>query len=152
MALATQAQLGLAMRFRVVVDEVDLGGWASCAGLAAQFKNRMVGEGGNYANSTILPERVDYPPIVLKRAMTRQDSAVVQQWLSRVVSQWYAADSPTDYDARTARISLYDAHSQEVASWSLRNVYPAAWQGPNLDAAGQHVAIETLQLVHEGFL
>jgi phage tail-like protein len=152
MALATQAQLGLAMRFRVVVDEVDLGGWASCAGLAVQFRNKSIGEGANYEYSTILPERVDYPPIVLRRAMTRQDSLRVQQWLSRVVSQWYGANSPTDYAARTARISLYDAHREEVASWSLRNVYPASWQGPNLDAQDQHVAIETLQLVHEGFL
>ena len=54
--------------------------------------------------------------------------------------------------ARTARITLYDAHAEEVASWSLRNVYPAAWRGPNLDAMDHQVAQETLVLVHEGFL
>lgn len=152
MALAMDTQLGLAMRFRVVVDEVDLGGWSNCTGLAVGFKNASVAEGANYEYLTILPERVEYTPVTLKRAMTKQDSSRVQQWLSRVVTQWYGADSPTDYSARTARITLYDAHREEVASWSLRNVYPASWHGPDLDASGQHVAIETLELVHEGFL
>jgi phage tail-like protein len=151
-ALAVDTQLGLAMRFRVVVDEVDLGGWASCAGLSVDFKSIPVNEGANYEYQVILPERVEYTPITLRRAMTKQDSAQVQQWLSRVVSTWYGASSPMDYSARTARISLYDAHGQEVASWSLRNVYPAAWRGPDLDATGHQVALETLMLVHEGFL
>jgi phage tail-like protein len=152
MALATDASLGLAMRFRVVVDDVDLGGWTSCTGLSVGFKNTPVAEGANYEYLTILPDRVVYPPVTLRRAMSRQESAQVQQWLSRVVAQWYGAASPNDYGARTARITLFDAHREEVASWSLRNVYPGEWQGPDLDANGQHVAIETLQLVHEGFL
>ena len=63
-----------------------------------------------------------------------------------------SAVSPTSYSDRTARISLFDANMGEVSSWSLRNVYPAAWHGPNLDAKDQQVAIETLQLIHEGFL
>jgi phage tail-like protein len=152
MAIAVNTQLGLAMRFRVVVDEVDLGGWSSCTGLSVGFKNTLVAEGANYAYQTILPDRVEYPVLTLKRAMNRQDSTHVQQWLTRVVAQWYGAKSPSDYAARTARITLYDAHGEQVATWSLRNVYPAGWQGPDLDANGSHVAIETLQLVHEGFL
>ena len=90
--------------------------------------------------------------MALRRAMSKQESAQVQQWLSRVVSQWYGATSPSDYSARTARITLFDTHGQDVASWSLRNVYPAAWHGPDLVASGHDIAIETLQLVHEGFL
>jgi phage tail-like protein len=152
MAFATDTQLGLTMRFRVVVDEVDLGGWSSCTGLAVGFKNTPVGEGANYEYLTILPERVEYTPVTLRRAMSKQDSAKVQQWLAKVVAQWYGAASPADYGARTARITLYDAHRDEVASWSLRNVYPAAWLGPDLDASANGVAVETLQLVHEGFL
>ncbi|MGC9671529.1 phage tail protein [Planosporangium sp. 12N6] len=152
MALAVETPLGLVMRFRVVVDEVDLGGWSSCAGLSVDFTSTLVKEGANYAYQPILPDRVVYPRITLTRAMNRQDSLRVQQWLSTVVADWYGADSPTRYTARTARITLLDAHRQEVASWSLRNVYPAAWKGPNLDASGQQVAVETLELVHEGFL
>jgi phage tail-like protein len=37
-------------------------------------------------------------------------------------------------------------------SWSLRGVHPASWTGPTLDAGSTKVAIEVLELVHEGFI
>lgn len=152
MVLAADARLGMAMRFRVVVDDIDLGGWNTCTGLQVTFKNKLVGEGGNYESRAILPERVEYNPVTLTRAMVHNDSTAVQRWLSTVVSKWYDASSPGDYAARTARITLLDAEGHEVVSWSLRGVYPAAWKGPDLRATSGEVAIETLQLIHEGFL
>lgn len=49
-------------------------------------------------------------------------------------------------------IVMVDAHLAEVARWDLQHVLPAAWKGPQFDANGKLVAIETLDLVHEGFL
>lgn len=152
MALDQEARLGMAMRFRVVVDDVDLGGWATCRGLQVAFESTQLNEGANYEYQPILPERVTYSPIVLTRAMTQPDSAQVQRWLSQVVSTWYDATSPSDYSARTARITLLDAYGTEVASWSLRSIYPRRWGGPDLNANGNDVAYETLELIHEGFL
>jgi len=37
-----------------------------------------------------------------------------------------------------------------VARWQLRRAWPAKWEGPSLDAKTSEVAIETLELVHEG--
>ena len=37
-------------------------------------------------------------------------------------------------------------------TWSLRNVYPSKWTGPDLDAMTAGIAMEKLELVHEGFL
>jgi phage tail-like protein len=152
MPLIATSKLGVAMRFKVVVDDIDLGGWSNCTGLSVDFKNKKVAEGGNYEYNRILPERVEYKAVTLKRAMNSDDSAKVQSWLSKVVSSWYNASSPTDYGPRTARITLFDANGGQVASWSLRNVYPQKWSGPDLDATGTRVAFETLELIHEGFL
>jgi hypothetical protein len=52
----------------------------------------------------------------------------------------------------SGKITLFDQHYEEVASWELQNVMPAAWKGPQFDASGKAVAIETLDLIHEGFL
>ncbi|RZU51560.1 phage tail-like protein [Krasilnikovia cinnamomea] len=158
--LSDNARLGMSMRFRVSVDGINLGSWASCAGLSVDFKNKAVAEGGNYEYSVILPERVEYRTITLRRAMSLQESAMVQQWLTGVVNGWYNAASPRDFGHRSAKIELFDAGGPPksgpgplvVASWTLRNVYPARWVGPDLDATGSRVAVETLELVHEGFL
>jgi phage tail-like protein len=150
--LSDTARLGMSMRFRVSVDGINLGSWATCAGLSVEFKNRRVNEGGNYEYSVILPERVEYRAVTLRRAMSPQESAIVQRWLTGVVSGWYNADSPRDYGPRTAEIELFDAAGAVVSTWTLRNVFPSRWSGPDLDATGSRIAVEALELVHEGFL
>jgi phage tail-like protein len=85
-----------------------------------------------------------YDQVTLTRAMTKTDSAKVARWLSGCVDQSQGG---------TARITLKDAHNEEVATWSLRNVLPSSWKGPSLNAKdGSTVAVETLVLAHEGFL
>jgi phage tail-like protein len=151
--LSDVARLGMSMRFRVSVDGINLGSWATCAGLSVEFKNKRIAEGGNYEYSVILPDRVEYKTVTLRRAMSAQESAIVQQWLTGVVSGWYNAASPRDFGPRTAEIELFDASGKTVvATWTLRNVFPARWSGPDLDATGSRIAIEALELVHEGFL
>jgi len=141
--LSDTAMLGLSMRFAVVVDGVDLGGWTSCQGLAVNFNLVERVEGGVNDHNIWLPGHVTYPKITLKRAMTAADSAKVIRWLSSMVDK---------HSGGTAKITLFDAHHEEVASWSLQNVLPSAWQGPALNATSHEVALETLELVHEGFL
>jgi phage tail-like protein len=41
---------------------------------------------------------------------------------------------------------------QPVAKWTLKNAVPQSWKGPQLSATGKGVAMETLEIVHEGFL
>ena len=86
----------------------------------------------------------------LKRAMNAQDSAKVQQWLSSKVSAYMNSNSTGG--GGTARITLCDAKGTPVSTWRLRNVYPAKWDGPELDALTAGIAMEKLELVHEGFL
>lgn len=52
----------------------------------------------------------------------------------------------------SGKITLRDANLAEVASWELQNVLPNSWKAPAFDANGRNVALETLELVHEGFL
>ena len=52
---------------------------------------------------------------------------------------------------KTAHITLKDAWDRELASWSLRGVWPAKYTGPQLNAGTNGVATEVLELVHHGF-
>jgi phage tail-like protein len=109
-------------------------------------------EGGYYGSLTIMPDRVMYSPITLTRAMNATDSAAVHSWMQRVVREWYEDSADGGYSDHTAQITLLDAHQETVMTWSLRNVYPLKWRGPDLNAGTGAVAIETLDLAHEGFL
>ncbi len=141
--MSVTAMLGLEMRFEVVVDGIDLGGWASCQGLAVSFNPQPILEGGNYEHEIWLSGRLKYDSVKLVRAMNAQDSPSVMLWLRSKVD---------DYTGSTAQITLQDARLGTVAAWSLRNVYPKSWSGPTLSATSHNIAVETLELVHEGFL
>jgi phage tail-like protein len=141
--LADDAYLGLETRFKVVVDGVDLGGWHSCTGLSVNFNLEAIPEGGENGYKHWLPGHVDYPKITLKRAMSADDAPKVQQWLSSKVDT---------FDGGTAQITLLDSRGTPVFEWSLRNVHPSQWKGPDLNAGSLNVALETLELAHEGFL
>jgi phage tail-like protein len=149
--LDTQAKLGMAMRFEVTIDDMPLGGWSKCEGLAVEFTYLDWAEGGTNSHTPLLPDRVKYSEIKLSRALTAQESLQVMSWLSKKAKEFAPG---------TGVIKLYDAYwspraptpAPPVATWTLRNVCPKQWSGPQLDAHGTSVATETLVLVHEGFL
>ncbi|MGW5050212.1 phage tail protein [Actinokineospora sp. NPDC004072] len=148
--MSMKTMLALTTRFHVSVDGVDLGGWARCKGLAVKFNPHKVKEGGNYLYQPVLPGNIDYPEVTLERAMDKASAAKVQAWLRNRAQAW--VQSMLGAPGGTARITLFDSHAQEVTSWHLRNVYPSSWKGPDLDSTSLGVAMESLTLVHEGFL
>lgn len=150
---ALQPPLGLAMRFDVVIGSLSLGSWSSCKGLSVAFKPETVRELGTNGFRRILMPDIEYSPVVLERAMDSKNSPAVLTWLTTQVRAWLTA-KPTGepYAGDTARITLYNAKAGPVASWTLWGVYPSRWVGPTLSGRESTVAIETLELVHEGFL
>jgi phage tail-like protein len=171
--LSLAAILGLQNRFLVVIDGISLGGWGKCTGLKVDFTPFKMIEGGNYNNENILPGQVKYTDITLERAIEPAGSAIVQRWLSSRVSSWVNAPGSAHgavagalnavgsmvglgdiggAAGSTGEITLCSAEGKPLISWSLRNVYPASWKGPDLDAATMGIAREQLVLCHEGFL
>jgi phage tail-like protein len=162
MDIGTTALLGLAMRFDVVIDGYNLGSWNSCKGLSVSFKHEKVAELGEHTYNTYIPGRVEYPVVTLQRAMVKGDWERTKGWLEVVAAApWLAADNPMadvagdlglELGGSSAKITLRDASLAEVATWELQAAMPQAWKGPAFDANGKAVAIETLELIHEGFL
>jgi phage tail-like protein len=143
-------KLGLQMRFKVTVDGLSLGYWSSCKGLSMKFNTTRV-DGNVYDSYNYIPDRVDYSDVTMARAMNAQDSPKVWRWLADCKRQWYGPE-PGDWSDKTAVVALFDAQYQLVTQWTLSNVYPKEWHGPDLDAGLGGVALETLVLGHEGFM
>jgi phage tail-like protein len=88
----------------------------------------------------LLPGRVAYSPLVLRRGFAG-DPALFEWWL---------AVAQGNLDRRNVSVVLLDEARQEVARWNLRRAWPTKWGGPSMNARGNEVAIETLELAHEG--
>lgn len=47
-------------------------------------------------------------------------------------------------------ITLHDENQVEVMRWNFTRGWPCKWTGPGLNAANNEIAMETLEICHEG--
>jgi phage tail-like protein len=134
---------GLALRFDVQIDGVQVGTFAGCSGLSAQYEAFSWQEGGDNGTVVKLPGRLSYDTVVLTRSV---DAA------SGGLAAWFAGQRQTPA-RRTAVIRLYDGNSSVVSSWTLEGAWPLRYSGPKLATGedGEATATETLELSHQGF-
>lgn len=138
----TAPEEAVAVCFSVQVDKDDLGSFNSCEGLGCEFVIEQREEGGNNGMVWQLPTRIKYPNVKLTRPVTR-DSQKITQWIAGMAS---------GVKRRTAVIEAKTLEGKTIASWSLSEVIPVRWTGPQLSAEQTKVATETLELAHHGFL
>jgi len=136
-------EAALSLRFTVNIDGYgSLGSWSRCEGLAVEYEVLEYEEGGWNDYVHRLPGRRKYPNVKLTRPLDKDSQAVVR-WVSGLVSK---------VERQNAEIAVMDANGEVVCRWNLTGVCPVKWTGPTLDAGGNQVASESLELAHNGFL
>ena len=88
-----------------------------------------------------LPGLVSYPNVTLKRG--------INGYLE--LYNWWKSARDGSIQRADVSIKLLDEQHQEVMRWNLRRAWPVKIEAGPLNAQGNEVAIETLELAHEGF-
>lgn len=133
-------------RFLVEVDGLIVGGFSEVSGLEVSVDTEDYAEGGVNAYTHTLPTRYEHENLVLERGLT--DATELWEWFRLATN-----DPPRPADAtprRTVRILLQDATGAESWGWQCRDALPVAYTGPELSAADDAVAMESLELAHRG--
>lgn len=97
-------------------------------------------EGGDNTTPRKLPGMTKHSNIVLKWGLT--DDQELYAWHRQAVRG--------NVQRRNGSIVLLDRAGQERLRWNFVNAWPTKWDGPDFNAEGNDVAIETLELAHEG--
>jgi phage tail-like protein len=120
------------------------GSFAEVSGLNGGMETEEYREGGNNTGPHKFIKWGKYPNVVLKRGVTSNSD--LWDWY---YTSLYASANPI---RKNAVITLNDrqAGQSPTAVWFVRNALPESLQGPNLNARNNEIAIETLELVHEG--
>lgn len=88
-----------------------------------------------------LPGRVKYANVMLKRGLAGRGE----------LFQWWKSVRDGQVARRDVAITLLDEQRQPVQRWVLRNAWPTKLDYSPLNALGNEVVIESLELAHEGF-
>lgn len=99
-------------------------------------------EGGENITTRKLPGMVKYSNISLKWGMT--DDMDLYNWHK----QWVKGDPAAK--RKSGSIVLLDRQGQEKRRWNFVGAWPTKWVGPSFSAESSEVAIETMELAHEG--
>lgn len=132
----------VAVCFIFKVDGKDFGSFTSCDGLGFEFVMETREEGGNNGVIWQLPTRIKYTNVKLTRAINK-DSAAIAKWF---------ASMATGIKRRTATIQATSLKGTVIAEWSLVDVVPVKWTGPQLSAENAKIATESVEFAHHGFL
>jgi phage tail-like protein len=130
-----------AYRFMVELDGMLVAGFSEVTGLASEIEVQEVPEGGLNGYAHRLPVRVKLQPLVLKRGMTKTN----ELW------NWYADVMSGRIVRKSGSIILYNERDYEFRRWNFYDAYPTKWTGPDLNAASSEVAVEMIELTHNGF-
>jgi len=138
--VARRADPFLGFRFEVRVDDLPLGGFSECGGLQLETEVLDYAEGGLNTSLHKLPVRTKQTNIKLKRGIA-----------DRSLWDWHAELVGGVVRRRSGSIRIHDPNGgQVVAEWQFHRAYPVKWVGPELNATQNQVAVETVELVHEG--
>lgn len=79
--------------------------------------------------------------LTMKRGITAKDTDFFK---------WLNTTSMNKVERRTLTISLLNENHEPVMTWKAVNAFPVKIEGPGLKSTGNEVAIETIEVAHEG--
>jgi phage tail-like protein len=129
-------------QFLVEIEGITRAGFRECSGLDSTQDAIEYREGNEALTTRKLPGLVKYSNISLKWGIT--DDAELWAWRNKVVSG--------KIERRNGSIILLDDTGAEKVRWNFREAWPTKWTGPSFNATGNDIAIETLEIAHEGLV
>jgi phage tail-like protein len=126
--------------FLVEIDGVVTAGFSEVGGLDSEQDVVEYRNGDEDITMRKLPGFKKFTPISLKRGITTDTR--LWEWRKKVM------------DGRTERqsgsIVLLNEAREEALRWNFKEGWPSKLQGPALNAKQNEVAIEALEIAHEG--
>ncbi len=126
--------------FAVEIDGLARAGFRECSGLDASQDPIEYREGTEGLTSRKLPGLNKFSNITLKWGMT--DDTELWDWRKKAMTG--------KVERKNGSIVLLDDTGAEKMRWNFREAWPTKWTGPSFNATGNEVAIETLEIAHEG--
>lgn len=131
-----------AFRFTVSFDDLPPVGFSDCTGLSSEVEVQEYAEGGLNTHTWKFAGRSKQANVTFKRGI-----------VSKVLWDWYRAIASGEFRARNCTIYVHDASgSEDVLEFQLTDAFPVKWQGPDLVAGQNNLAIETMEVAHQGMM
>lgn len=131
--------------FGVEFQNQVVGAFRECSGLGSEnevVEYKASGPKGEYVVKKV-PGRMKWSNITLKRGIT--DAMDMWEWRKLI------EEGKIDDARKNGSIVMYTQAGEEIARWDFINAWPSKLSGPSANAQSNEVAIEELEITHEGY-
>jgi phage tail-like protein len=129
-----------AFRFTVTFDDLPPAGFSECGGLQMETEVHDLPEGGVNSHTWKFATRSKQVNLTLKRGI-----------VNKVLWDWYHDITIGKMKFRNATIAVLDTSgATRLMEFQVLQAFPVKWVGPELNAAQNNLAIEALELAHQG--
>jgi phage tail-like protein len=126
--------------FLVEIDGIAQAAFSEVSGLDSTIDVIEHREGGDNTTPRKLPGLTKHANIVLRWGVTDSDE----------LYRWHRDAVRGQVLRKSGSIVLIDRQGQERLRWNFVQAWPSKWTGPTFNAEAADVAIEALELAHEG--
>jgi phage tail-like protein len=130
-------------RFRVDIDGMAQAGFSECTFGDVTTDPVEYREGIDPPVSRKLSGLTKYGNITLKWGIT--DSMVLYNWRQLII------ESGAENNRKNIIITLIDEAGNDKTKWTVEQAWPSKYDPPDFSGKGNEVAIESIEIVHEGF-
>jgi len=128
--------------FLLEIDGIDRGGFRECSGLDSTQDPVEYREGTDGTTTRKLPGIPKYSNISLSWGIS--DDRELWDWRTSAVEG--------NVERKNGSIVLLDDNGEEIRRWNFLNGWPTKWTGHSFNATSNDVAIEKLEIAHEGIV
>ncbi len=126
--------------FLVEIDGIVRAGFREVSGLDSTIDVHEYREGGENTTMRKLPMKTKFSNIVLKWGIT--DDTELHEWHRQAVIG--------NLQRKNGSVVLLDRQGNEKVRWNFFNAWPTKYDSSNLNAEGNEITIESVELAHEG--
>lgn len=143
MAIDTRTDPFRSFNFRIEIDGIPVAAFSEVSGLTADGDAVDYREGTDPVNSVRkLVGLRKYTPLQMKRGYVSDDTF----W------RWYQRIANGEPDRRSGSVVLMNEQHKDVLRWNFENAWINKLEGPGMKAVGNDIAVESLELCHEGLM
>ena len=129
-------------RFRLEIDGIQQAGFSEATVPDTTSDVVEYREGTEVTTPRKLPGLTKYGNLSLKWGTT--DSMDLYNWRKQIIDG--------NIQRKNIAVILIDEGGNDKARWEFVNAWPSKYDPPDMNATGNAVAIETMEIVHEGMV
>lgn len=129
-------------RFRLEIEGIQQAAFSEVTGIESTVEPIDYRVGTDPTHVRKLPGLTKYSPITCKWGVT--DSTELHDWHQEIINGVIRR--------RSLAITQVDEKGDDAARWEVRDAWPSKYHGADLNAKGNDVGIETLELANEGIV